>query len=221
MNTNSIITIEESFENKCIRLLSDEENGLIKKYLESGGKRLSTETAASFFSMYLNGYDIKEIHRLNKAFPYEAILIARVSNDWDKEKDDYLSKLQENIKEKLLKSQLESINFLSDLLSATHKKHGDKLKKFLSSGNEKDLEGAMTVDSISQLLKVIEGLNKITGQDKTKNNDTTVNVNIDQRSINNISSLSPEDSAKILNIVSESKRKTRTIKQGENNEQEK
>jgi len=65
----------------------------------------------------------------------------------------------------------------------------------------------MSVDSVSQLLKVVEGLNKVTGQDRPKANDTTINVNIDQRSVNNIASLSPEDSAKILNIVSESKRK--------------
>jgi hypothetical protein len=203
----NIILIEEPFEDKCLRILSEEENEAVKKYLESGGKKLSTETAASFFSMYLNGYDTKEIFRLNKAFPYESILIAKVTGDWDKEKEDYLNKLQENIKEKLLKAQLESINFLSDLLSATHKKHGDKIKKFLTSGNEKDLEGTMSVDSVSQLLKVVEGLNKVTGQDRPKANDTTINVNIDQRSVNNISSLSPEDSAKILNIVSESKRK--------------
>lgn len=204
---SNLITIEETFDNKCIRILSEEEYTLVKKYLETGGKKLSTETAASFFSMYLNGYDTKEIYRLNKAFPYESILIARVTGDWDKEKEDYLNKLQENIKEKLLKAQLESINFLSDLLSATHKKHGDKIKKFLTSGNEKDLEGTMSVDSVSQLLKVVEGLNKVTGQDRPKANDTTINVNIDQRSVNNIASLSPEDSAKILNIVSESKRK--------------
>lgn len=204
---SKVILIEESFEDKCLRILSEEEYESVKKYLESGGKRLSTETATSFFSMYLNGYDTKEIFRLNKAFPYESILIAKVTGNWDKEKEDYLSKLQENIKEKLIKAQLESINFLSDLLSATHKKHGDKLKKFLTSGNEKDLEGTMSVDSVSQLLKVVEGLNKITGQDRPKANDTTINVNIDQRSVNNIASLSPEDSAKILNIVSESKRK--------------
>lgn len=218
MDDKNIITLNESFENKCTRLLSEEDSTLVKKYIESGGKKLATETAASFFSMYLNGYDTKEIHRLNKAFPYESILIARIDNNWDEEKEDYLNKLQQNIKDKLLKSQLESINFLSDLLSATHKKHGDKIKKFLSSGNEKDLDGTISVDSVSQLLKVIEGLNKITGQDKSKNNDTTINVNIDQRSVNNISSLSPEDSAKILNIVSESKRKTKAINQGNNNE---
>jgi len=203
----NIITIEESFEDRCLKVLSEEEYECVKKYLESGGKKLSTETTASFFSMYLNGYDTKEIFRLNKAFPYESILIAKVTGNWDKEKEDYLGKLQENIKEKLLKAQLESINFLSDLLSATHKKHGDKIKKFLTSGNEKDLEGTMSVDSVSQLLKVVEGLNKVTGQDRPKANDTTINVNIDQRSVNNIASLSPEDSAKILNIVSESKRK--------------
>lgn len=204
---DNFVFTEESFEEKCLRVLSEDENSLVTKYLSSGGKKLSSETITSFFSMYLNGYDTKEIHRLNKAFPIEAILIAKVTGGWDKQKEDYLGKLQDNIKEKLIKSQLESINFLADLVSATHKKHGDKIKKYLVSGNEKDLEGAMTVESIGQLLKVIEGICKITGQDKNKTNDTTVNVNIDQRAINNISSLSPEDSAKILNIMSESKRK--------------
>ena len=35
--------------------------------------------------------DTKEIFRLNKAFPYESILIAKVTGDWDKEKEDYLN----------------------------------------------------------------------------------------------------------------------------------
>ena len=153
----------------------------------------------------------KDIHRLNKAFPYEAILWARVQYHWDDQKDNYIINLQSAVHDKVLKAQLETTNLLSDLLVATNKRYGDKIKRYIQTGDEKELEGVMAVDSINGLLKLTEGLLKATGQDRvvksiTENKHTTeVNVNVGAQTGN---SLGSEDAAKVLAIIADARRRS-------------
>lgn len=176
------VAAEESFDEKARKTLTTPEYNMLVKYIEDGKHPLAQETALKFFELYLRGNSCGEIHRLNKAFSYESILWARVKYDWDKMKDDSTRQLMASIQEKVVQAQLETTSFMADLLVATSKKHGDKIKKFIQTGNEDDLGDALSVDSLFALLKVAEGLQKITGQDKVQKVKTehtsTLNVNV-------------------------------------------
>lgn len=199
-----------TFDQKARAVLSMTEYNMLSIYMQKGGHPLSPATASSFYGLFLNGTSVAEIHRLNRAFPYEAVLWARVKYGWDRERDTYLIELQNNIKEKLLKSQIETASLLSDMLTAATIKHGDKLKKYIQTRDEKDLGDAINIDSIQSLLKAVEGIQKITGQDKTQTlkKEETLNLNVNQAAIpTDSSSLSAEGASKILAIFSEEKRK--------------
>jgi hypothetical protein len=199
-----------TFDEKARALLESDDLKQLTEYREAGKMRLSPKTTAGFFELFLNGSSLKEIHQLNPAFPYPAILWARVEENWDDQKDAYIRDLQLGIREKLIKSQMETAGLLTDMLSAANKQHGSKLKKYLQTGNEADLGNAMTVTSIQSMLRVIEGLQKLTGQDKTfkfKTEETIThnqNVNITMQESDG---MSPEAAAKILAVVAEEKRK--------------
>jgi hypothetical protein len=198
------------------QLLPVGEYNMLKLYINSGKHSLAPETCAKFFELYLNGSSCAEIHRLNKPFPYEAILWARIKFSWDKEKDLYILNLQTQVREKVMKAQLETTNLLSDLMVVTSKKHSDKLKRYLLSGNEKDLDGVIGIDTIMQLGKLTESLLKITGQDRvTKNtNETkqTTEVNINTK-VDGTEGLSSESASKILAIIADEKRANAKINQ--------
>lgn len=157
---------------------------------------LSPDTSAKLFELFLNGSDINEIHRLNKNFPYEAILWSRVKYDWDKLKDEYAASLTGQVAQKVIKASLETTSLLTDMLAVAHKKHGDKLKKYLQTGDEADLGDALSIDTIHGLLKAVEGLQKVTGQDRTHNinKKEVVNLNVNVQGVPQVG----DDTAKTI-----------------------
>jgi hypothetical protein len=194
-------------------VLSQDECDLLEKYIKSGGHELHVDTVGKFFELFLNGSDCLEIHRLNKPFPLESILWARVKYHWDAQKDAYVIQKQLMIRDKVLKAQLEATDLVADMLVVARKQHGDRLKKFIQTGDEKDLGGAMRIESMQTLVKTIESLLKITGQDRNiKNtnvteNKQTVDVNVNANVSGTQASLNADDAAKILSIVADAKRR--------------
>lgn len=200
-----VVTVPETFEQRAARLLSSDDLVIMTRYIESGGKRLASDTATSFFQIYLNGGDTKEIHRLNKAFPYESILIERIRGDWDLHREQYVEQLKVAIRDRLIKANLETVGLMTDMVAVAYKKHGDKLKKYLQTGNEKDLDGAMNVDSIHQLIKVLEGLHKAVGIEKPKDGAVVNNFNVHTQNFQAV--IQPAEAAKNLAVAADAKRK--------------
>lgn len=207
--STEIINIEQ--DPKDLYLTPDEQKALTE-YQEARKPELAVETSMAFFQLFLNGYSVDEIHEMNKAFPVEAIHWARLKYGWDKRKDQYITEMHEKIVTKVTKAQLETTNLMTDLLTVTTKKYGDKLKRYLQTGNEKDLEGVMGVQSIAQLLKLMDGLQKITGQANTKRVEQRItkeeNVNINT-TINGeaVGDLNEDEAAAILSTLASAKRR--------------
>jgi hypothetical protein len=188
--------------------LTQEDITALAEYAATGGHPLSPDIAAKFFGLFLNGSDAHEIQRLNKAFKLGQILDAQVRYKWSEQREKYSIELQSRAAGLAMKAQLETTELMSNLLAAANRQHGDKLKKFIQTGDEKDLDGALSVASIKTLLDVVDGLLKITGQDRVSkvkvSTTNTQNLNVN---VNGAEGLVPEDAAKILEIIAASKRK--------------
>jgi hypothetical protein len=209
---NSLVPItRDGIQAASSVILSNDECSVLEKYIKGGGHELHTDTVTKFFELFLNGSDCKEIHRLNTPFPLEAILWARVKYHWDTQKDEYVIQKQLMIRDKVMKAQLEATDLIADMLVVARKEHGDRLKKYIQTGNDKDLGGAMKIESLQSLMKTVESLLKITGQDRqTKNineNKQTVDVNVNANVSGAAASLTADDAAKILGIVADAKRR--------------
>lgn len=201
-----VIEVKLSFDDRARALLNDSEYASLNKYIESGGKQLAPEKSSRFFEMFLNGSTTREIHEYNKAFPYDSIVWARIKDEWDTQKDDYLKKLQEGIKDKLIKAKLEAAGLMADVLIVASKQQGEKLKKYLATGDVSHLKDSIAVDSLYSLQKAVESLAKITGEDRnvkvTKEEKVDVSVSVAAGE----ASLSTEAAAQVLAIVAADKR---------------
>ena len=206
----------EEFLKKANLYLTNEEMGSLTVYVESGGLPISPNTASGLYELFLNGSSTMDIWKMNKNIPYGAIVDAKIRFNWDEQKDLYGLELHSKIRDKVIKAQLEMTSLVTDMLSAANRKHGEKIKKFLQTGDEKHLEGALSIDSIMGMQKTIESLMKITGQDKQSKEDKKLvdiqNAPIQVKgmdvssAVQDSGNLSSEDAAKVLEIFVKSKK---------------
>lgn len=172
-------------------------------YVQKGLPSIAPATQAQFLALFLRGKGCEEIHSLNSSFPLGAIVKARVDGDWDRRLEDYRETLLTGVQEKITQIEFESIGFLTDLLAAAHKQQGDKLKKYLQSGDPSQL-GDLQITSIKNYKEVLELLMKATGQEKTQ----VVHHKIDGAptiDVSKLSSASSDQATEILKLLGEKK----------------
>jgi hypothetical protein len=147
--------------------LNPYEKKIYEDWLENKNKpSISPATAAKLFGLFVHGVSCQEICNLNApAFCIEQVIEARVRDQWDEKRRAYTDDLYSGVVNNVRQTQVESIEFVSDLLAASHKLHGQKLKRFIQTGDETQLTG-MTVDSFRTYKAVCETLLKLTGQDR-------------------------------------------------------
>lgn len=155
------------------------------------------------FELYLRGSSCDEIQKVNPGFKLGAILLARVEHDWDRIRDEHYATTQELIRRKVQSAQLEAVSMVSSMLSVASKMSNDKYQRYLQTGNEDELKGAVTIDGINSLVRMSETLLKLTGQDPKKG--TSVSVNVSTSGTGNLTvesdALTPKQAAKMLEII--------------------
>jgi hypothetical protein len=137
------------------------------KYQESGKPPLAASTAANFFQLYLRGHTCEEIAAQNPAFGLGIIVKAKVDFDWDRQRDEHVQNLLDNIRQVVQTSQLEAVQFVAEGMAVYQKLAGDKFKRYLQSGTVEDL-GDFKDISFKTYKDLLELLLKLTGQDATK-----------------------------------------------------
>lgn len=148
-----------------VERLTPEERKAYKLYVQKNDPPLAPSIQAQLFSLYLNGTTCEEIQKLNPNFSLGMIVRARVEGLWDDRRDAHLQTLFEGVRERVQQVQMESVVFTSDLLASANKMFGDKLKKYLQTGDEREL-GSLRIDSLKQYRDAVDLLMKLTGQDK-------------------------------------------------------
>ncbi len=173
-----------------LKFFTDRERGIYNEWKEMATKKpLSITTSLKMYELFLNGYSCEEIARLNdNKFPSGMILESRLRDGWDDRRSQHLAELYGGVFDKVRQTQTEAIVFVADLMSAAHRKHGDKVKKFLQSGDAADL-GALSIDTMTSYKTAADMLMKLTGQDKEKTPITNKTVVVGQ----NVSVASSEE----------------------------
>ncbi len=153
-----------------LKYLSDREKGVYREWQELKNRApLSVTTSLQLYQLYLAGYSTDEITRLNdNKFPHGLVIESMIKHNWHDRRTQHLAELYGGIYDKVKQTQTEAIAFVADLLAAAHRKHGDKVKKFLQSGDAADL-GALAIDTMTSYKTAADMLMKLTGQDKEKN----------------------------------------------------
>lgn len=137
---------------------------------------LNTTKSLQLYSLFLDGSTITEISDLNPEVGLGTIVNSALEGSWNLKRKQYLEELYSRAKDRAVQVVAEGASFVATLLSAAHKKHGQKLKRFLQTEDPKDLTDCMTIDSLRSYREGVEVLMKLTGQDSIKRVQVTGEV---------------------------------------------
>lgn len=172
---------------QVLEYLTVSELEILAKQEVEGIRPISPTLAAQMFSLFLEGYSCSEISKQNKPFKEGEILFLRKKFNWDAEKDKYAQELNGQIRSKLMKQKLESLEFLTNMLAVTHKAQRAKMLKYIQTGDEKDMPETWA-SSPNGYKNVLEAIQKLTGEDKVSRheikNETNVTVKSEQNPAN-------------------------------------
>jgi hypothetical protein len=178
---DQIVTIDDTR-----RTLSPREKTALEEYEQSAtSEPIALSTALEMYELYLNGHSYEEILKVNrrkgKGFTLGQIVDAGIRFQWAERRFEHQKSLFDGIKTKVAQTQHESVSFITDVIAAAHKLHGNRIKAYLQSGDEADL-GDLRIESLKQYRDAVQMMMVLTGQDpdgnkKTPQNAIQVNVN--------------------------------------------
>lgn len=158
-------------------VLSEREQEVLLKWLETKAPPLAISTSVSLFQLFLNGQTAEMIQKLNPQFTLGSILHARVRDRWDQQRSEAVGTMFATVRDRVVKSQVDMIEAVTLMLSATSKQQSEKYLRYIQTGNEAELEGAITIKNLSDMKRAIESLQLLTGQ-RTSDNPSAVTVNV-------------------------------------------
>lgn len=156
-STNEIIVLDSNWSQKELELLAKSDT--------EGAKPIAPSLAAQMMALFLEGYSCAEIAKQNKGLNEIDILVCRKKYSWDEEKERYSKDLMKQIREKLAKQKLESLEFLTNMMAITHKEHKEKALRYLQTGKEEDKPDSWA-KSPKAYKEIIEAIQKLTGEDR-------------------------------------------------------
>ncbi len=177
--------------------LSRKEQAALDHYKRSDGRKISPQTEAGFFQLFIRGKSCEEIHRLNPGFHLGSIVSARIDGKWDEKLEEYRDSLMNSVASRVKQVELEAIDFVGDVLSATHRMHGDRIKRYMQTGDESEL-GDLAINSMQGYKTAVELLMRLTGQDKESRVQHNVQHTIETNTVLDVTQDHSSDLLKIL-----------------------
>lgn len=154
----------------ALKALPERELGVYRYFLQKKQVPIADDMAEKMFALYQRGSSCDEIRRLFPQFSLGQIVGARVIGGWDERRDAEVKNLQREVPAKVETVELETQEFLANLLHASHKRFNDALKMYISTGEVSHLTaaGVPLPRSMKELKDVVEMFRSLAGTDTKK-----------------------------------------------------
>lgn len=150
--------------------LTEEEANSLVRYNNAGRPGVSKINVDALQTLFNVGYTCHEIHAQFPEYPIGAILLARVQNNWDKQKDEYRKSLELEIVGAVKNARVESVKMIADLIAATNVSWKNQLMKYLANP-DKEKAPEFLPKSMSQYGSLATLLKELTEVDAKNNKE--------------------------------------------------
>lgn len=149
--------------------LTPEEAKVLSKWIAEGKPGLTKYKAERLGEVYCLGYSCQDIKRWFPEYPIEVLLWARVTYGWDEIKAQYRSVVQQETLNAAITARMESIRFLSDVITATHLKYRKELLNFIADPEKNECPKKIIPESMHTYGFMLNILKEITAPAQDKN----------------------------------------------------
>lgn len=163
--------------------LTAEEANALTKWIDDGKPGLTKFKAERLGEIYCLGYTCQDIKKWFPEYPIEVLLWARIQFNWDDIRKQYRQVVQQETLNAALSARMESIRFLSDLITATHTMYRKQILEYIADPVNHEAPKKIIPDNIHSYGFMISLLKDITTPNQDKNMTdkaiplVTVNVN--------------------------------------------
>lgn len=144
--------------------LNRDEKQAYKDHMKAGKPPVSPTINAQLFNLFLAGHTCQEIVKINPNLGLGMVVRARIEGMWDERRRVLTAELLDGVKEVAFRAQADSIKFVGDLLTAAHRHIGEKVQRYIQTGDEEHIKD-VGIHSLKQYKEIVELLLKLTGQD--------------------------------------------------------
>lgn len=138
-----------------------------EKFLnKSPAEPLNAQEAIPLYEMFVIGYSFEEIQKHYSQFPLGRIILTASINHWIKDRETLANSIYDRVKARLIKSTVEQVEFLTDLISVSATENSEEVRKYLADPtNNKKPE--MRIESLKEYKQVVDMLASIASSMKT------------------------------------------------------
>lgn len=134
----------------------------LQKFIEAGLPGISKVTESSmfqWFNLYISGKNYNEIAEICNSELVHILYIANKFN-WFEKKMSHYNNIMTKLDSRVQATRLESAEFIMDVITFIHKKHGAKITEFLRTNNQELLKG-ISLSELDKYFKSIDALSKV------------------------------------------------------------
>jgi hypothetical protein len=148
---------------------SQKELKKIEEHIQANGRQpLPTHLSSRMFEVYISGASLADIAKTFPECNQSSILYTAYHYNWPAERDEFVSSLQERIKQKLLYSKYQQLELVHNMIQVAHVEANNAMMAYIKNPCDKNLPKTLKIQSIKDLQMAIEMISSIVGQDNHK-----------------------------------------------------
>lgn len=152
------------------RLKSEEKYGLTNEQVAAAERFLkrkpdaapiNQQDAASLYEMFMLDYTLEDIAAKFNQHEYGHVVYTAAVNSWIKDRERMAATIYDRIKSRVVRSTVEQVEFLTDMIAVSSKESAEEVKKYLQNPMANP-PPQMRIKSFKDYQQVVEMLLKVT-----------------------------------------------------------
>lgn len=131
----------------------------LRKFKTAGA--ISKQEAIPLYELFLLGYSVEDLNRKYPQHQVGQIALTAALNGWVNDREKLASSVYDRIKARIIRSTVEQVEFLTDMVSVSATENTSEMRKYLQDPT-KSPPPQMRIKNIKEYQQVIDMISKVT-----------------------------------------------------------
>ena len=133
---------------------------------------IEKQEASPIYELFLLGYSVEELLQRFPQYSKGRLLYTAAAGGWFKDREKLANSIYDRIRTRIVRSTVEQVEFLTDMISVSSVENADEIRKFLRDPKNNPLP-SMRIKNFKEYQQVIDTLAKVTDSVRSFANQNT------------------------------------------------